>query len=63
MLNSIVILTFADLDWKCPFLGKFGPKNQISLFKMKFGIQSNLSMLIDGDIQFFYFRPEVLVLL
>ena len=30
---------------KIYFLGKFGPKNQKCLFKMKFGVQTNSNMM------------------
>ena len=38
------MLTFPVLDWKYPFLGKFGQKNQHTLFKLKFGCLTNLNM-------------------
>ena len=44
MLNSIaVFIVFCRLP-ETPFLGKFGPKDQICQFKLKFGIETNSNM-------------------
>ena len=44
MQNLLVVFTFSDVDWKYPFLGKFGPENRNCQFKLKFGSKTNLNM-------------------
>ena len=36
MQNLMMVFNFSVLDQKYPFLGKFGPKIQNCLFKVKF---------------------------
>ena len=44
MQHSMVGYIFCVLDCKYPFLGKFAPKSQNCLFKMKFGTRTNSDM-------------------
>ena len=39
-----IFTAFFVSDQKCPFLGKFGPKNQNHQFKLKFGTYINSNM-------------------
>ena len=43
--NSNMQISMMALTKEKPFLSKFSPKNQIALFKMKFGTQANWDML------------------
>ena len=46
---------FFVLDWKYPFLGKFGPKIQNCLFKVKYGTLTNSNMQNQMVIFTFFF--------
>ena len=50
---------FSVLDWKYPFLGKFGPKIQNCLFKVKYGTLTNSNMQNQMVIFTFFFWPEI----
>ena len=43
MQNSMAIFSFSVRPEK-HFFGKFGPKNEICQFKLKFGTKTNLNM-------------------
>ena len=62
MLNSEVNVYLSSLVQKRPFLGKFGPKNQSCLFKMKFAFKTNSNMLNLIVMFIFCFGPETSVL-
>ena len=44
MQNSMVIFNFFVFDWNYPFGGNLVQKNQICLFKLNFGTQTNSNM-------------------
>ena len=59
MQNSMAQFTFSALDWKHPFFGKFGPKNQNCQFWPEIWFLDYFEFAeFNGAVHFFCFRSE-----
>ena len=59
MQNLMVVFTFPFFRPEICFLGKFRPKNQNCLLKVKFGTQTNLNFQNSMVLFTFHYRPEI----